>query len=178
MESGRAERKNSDSTSREFATRKALNGHMLRTLLYPPRTLGRSAVGLSILRATIGLAFVLHGYPKWQHTTSWMTLMMGPGAFAPAWLQALVAFAEFVGGMALILGLLTNLFAVMLLLDMTVAIFAVHIPNGGAFVGGKGSYEIAAAYAAAMLALLLMGPGALSLDARIASALDERASRK
>jgi putative oxidoreductase len=53
----------------------------------------------------MGAAFVLHGWPKIQHPMGWM----GLEATVPAIFQLLAAVAEFGGGMALIVGLLTQL---------------------------------------------------------------------
>jgi uncharacterized membrane protein YphA (DoxX/SURF4 family) len=52
---------------------------------------------------------------------------------------------------------------------MFVAIVAVHLPGGGRFVGGPGSYELPLVYLVTMVALILTGPGTISLDRLIAS---------
>ena len=91
--------------------------------------------------------------------------MMGPHAFAPAWLQAIAAIVEFFGGIALVLGFLTPLVAVGILIDMAVAIFTVHLPMGGEWIGGRMSFEIPLFYFVAMLAFIVAGPGEYSVDA-------------
>jgi putative oxidoreductase len=135
----------------------------------------RTSIGLLLLRIIIGLAFVVHGWPKIQHPASWMTMMMGPRAFAPPWLQAIAAVVEFFGGIALILGFLTPLVALGILVDMTVAILTVHVPMGGHWIGGRGSFETPLFYLVAMLAFLLIGPGRLSIDATLARSAMRRA---
>jgi putative oxidoreductase len=86
-------------------------------------------------------------------------------AFAPPWLQALAAGAEYGGGILLILGLATPLVAALLFVDMAVALFAVELPSRAPFVIARGhSYETALVYLVISLALLLTGPGSLSLD--------------
>ena len=123
---------------------------------------GKGAIALLALRLVSGLAFIQHGWPKIQNAFSWM----GPDASIPALLQGLAAFAEFGGGIALVLGLLTQLAALGIACVMSVAMFMVHIPAGDPFVstGGR-SWELAAVYLAIMIALMLRGAGAYSLDA-------------
>ena len=140
---------------------------MARTLLAPPLIGGRAAVGLLLLRFIIGLAFIFHGWPKMQNPTGWMSAMMGPHAFAPPFLQAVASFVEFFGGIALILGFLTPITALLILIDMATAIFKVHLPMGGHFVGGAGSFEQPLTYLVAMVLFLFTGPGVISLDARL-----------
>src|SRR5262245_34476320 len=92
---------------------------------------GFPGVGILLLRLVAGAAFILHGWPKIQNPTGWMNAM---GASVPPALQALAAFMEFGGGIALILGLLTPIVALGLLIEMLVALFMVHIPAGHPFV--------------------------------------------
>lgn len=121
------------------------------------------SVGLTALRLLVGVAFVLHGWPKIQSPLGWM----GPEASVPAILQALAAVAEFGGGLALIVGLLTRFASLGIMSNMIVAIAMVHLPQGHPFVGKPGgpSYELAAVYLACAVLLLLLGPGRFSLDA-------------
>lgn len=138
---------------------------MLR-FFYPNFAGGRTAVGLLIVRVVMGLAFILHGWPKIQQPMSWMP----PDAPIPGILQACAALAEFGGGIALILGLLTPLASLGLAITMFVAVFLVHVPAGHAFVPSKPgdpSFELAAIYLALSVLFLLVGPGSLSLDALI-----------
>jgi putative oxidoreductase len=124
------------------------------------------SVGLLLLRLVMGAAFVLHGWPKIQNPLGWM----GPDAPVPAILQTLAAVAEFGGGLALIVGLLTRLASLGIFSNMVVALAMVHIPHGDPFVFMgkppiKHSFELAAVYLACAVVFLLLGPGRLSLDA-------------
>jgi putative oxidoreductase len=122
---------------------------------------GRVGVALLLLRFITGLAFIFHGWPK----------VTDVAAFAgntglPAWLAGVAAYTELIGGILLILGCLTALAALFIGVEMLVAMFWVHIRAGHPFVASGGpSYELAALYLFIMLALLLTGPGAHSLDA-------------
>ncbi|MBC5799589.1 MAG: DoxX family protein [Candidatus Eremiobacteraeota bacterium] len=134
----------------------------------------RGDLALLALRIVVGAAFVSHGFPKLQHATTWDTRMM-PGT--PFWLQAIAAFAEFGGGIALILGILTPLFAFLIGCNMVVAIFFVALPHGAKFVSNTGgpTFELPLIYLAAVFTLLLLGPGRASVDGAL---FRERGARR
>jgi putative oxidoreductase len=120
---------------------------------------GKGALALLALRLVAGPAFILHGWPKIQNAMTWA------GDAYPGWLQALAAFSEFGGGIAILVGLLTQLAALGIAITMAVAVFQVHIPKGDPFVGHGGSWELPAVYLAVMVAIILRGAGSISLDA-------------
>jgi len=120
-----------------------------------------TSIGLLVLRVAMGIAFILHGWPKIQQPFGWMPAEMN----MPSYLQALAAFAEFGGGISLVLGLLTRFFAIGLAITMAVAALEVHIPAGHPYVSmGGPSWELAGVYFACAVLFLLSGPGRLSLD--------------
>ena len=119
-------------------------------------------LALLLLRLVAGAAFVLHGLPKARNPFAWM----GADSGTPAIIQALAALAEFGGGIAWILGLLTPVASAGILCTMLVAIWK-HLGRGDPFVG-KGGFDLAAIYATVALSLLIVGPGRWSLDASIA----------
>ena len=119
----------------------------------------RSSFGLLALRLVAGTAFMVHGWGKIQQPLSWM------GDTVPGPLQALAAIAEFGGGLAWILGLLTPIASFGLLCTMLVAVYLMAVQWGKPFVDPKGgSYELALVYAVIALLLLVIGPGRFSLD--------------
>ena len=132
-------------------------------LLKPPHLSARASAGLLVLRLVAGLAFVFHGYGKIQNPMGWM----GPDASIPGVLQALAAIAEFGGGFAWMLGLLTPLASFGLACTMAGAVWLHAVMLKDPFVAqgpGGGSYELAAAYWCVAILLLLAGPGQYSLD--------------
>jgi len=119
------------------------------------------------LRVVMGLAFMVHGYPKIVHlgVTAHNFAQRGfvPGLF---W-GPLVAVVEAVGGLCLIVGLLTRCWSAAIAIEMVVTTLAVKVPHGARFVaiGGRGSgYELDLIYLAVALALVVLGGGFLSAD--------------
>jgi len=126
------------------------------------------------LRIPVGVIFAAHGAQK---LFGWFGGygLEGTGQFfdsvglAPGFTLALLAgLAEFLGGLALVVGLLVRPAAAALAFAMLVAIFGVHWSKG--FFAGSGGYEYALALAAASLALLFSGAGRLSVDRALAGA--------
>lgn len=71
----------------------------------------------------------------------------------------LIALVEIIGGISLIVGIGSRIFAVILALDMVVAIFMVKLGIG--FVGG---YEFELTLVAGLVSLIFSGPGAFALN--------------
>jgi putative oxidoreductase len=76
--------------------------------------------------------------------------------------------AEFFGGIALLLGLLTRPAAIVTAFTMLIAIFSAHISNG-LFLTNNG-YEYALSLLAVTVALSIQGGGHLALDNLLARA--------
>jgi putative oxidoreductase len=73
-----------------------------------------------------------------------------------------IATLELVGGVALILGVLTRVFAALLVVNMLGALFLVHAPAG--IFAAAGGYELVLILAAAAAAVALVGAGKVSVD--------------
>src|SRR3954465_4333872 len=88
--------------------------------------------GIALLRIVVGIVFVMHGQQKLFE----MGVGGGSGFFvslgvpAPQVAAVVVSLLETVGGVALILGVLTQLFGLLLPGYMLVALLLVHRPNG------------------------------------------------
>lgn len=122
------------------------------------------STGLLVLRVVAGLAFIYHGWGKIQNPMAWM----GPEAQVPGFLQLLAAVAEFGGGIAWILGLLTRLASLGLIFTMIVAVLTHAVMLKHPFVNMTmtpgPSYELAAVYLAISIVLITTGAGKFSLD--------------
>jgi putative oxidoreductase len=91
----------------------------------------------------------------------------------PAPFAALAIFAEFFGGLGLIVGLLTRVAAFGVGANMLVAIFSVHAANGF-FANWSGTqkgegYEYHLLVLAMVAYLLIRGAGAFSIDGTLAT---------
>jgi putative oxidoreductase len=127
---------------------------------------GTSAWGLLLLRLAVGAVFVMHGGQKiFVMGPRGVAGFLGPLGFPLPLVAAIVLMSvEFLGGLALILGVFTRYAAALLAIVMLVAISVVHLKNG--FFLPRG-FEFALTLLAANLALVLSGPGALALGGRV-----------
>ena len=126
--------------------------------------------GLAILRVVVGIVFFMHGFQKlfFMGFGGVAGMMQGLGVPAPGLFAVIVTFVELLGGLALILGLFTRVVAILLAVDMLVAILTVHLPNGF-FTLPNGGYEFPLVLLAAGVALAIAGPGEAALDRMLAT---------
>lgn len=120
--------------------------------------------GIALLRLALGVLLLAHGGLKFLV----FTLAGTAGFFAsvgfPAWMAYVVAPAEVLAGLALIVGFQTRRVA-LLTLPILLGALSVHLGNGWVFSSLNGGWEFPAFLAVASLAQALLGSGALSLDA-------------
>jgi putative oxidoreductase len=118
----------------------------------------------TILRLVTGFLFAAHGWQKFNEFTVAGTQASFAKMGVPAAEIAapVVATLELVGGIALILGVLTRVFAALLAVNMLGALILVHAPAG--VFAAAGGYELVLLLATAALAVALVGAGKVSVD--------------
>jgi putative oxidoreductase len=113
----------------------------------------RMDAGLAALRVIVGAVFMAHGAQK--------LFIWGIDGVAGGFASPAVGVTEFVGGLALVVGLFTRVASAGLAAVMLGALLMVHLP-AGFFLPDGGEFVLVLLAASASLAL--MGPGGFSVD--------------
>ena len=114
-----------------------------------------------VARIALGLLFLTHGWPKIKDLRKPMEFVKGTGWPGGAAFAVLFTLLEFFGAIALLIGLLTQVMAVLFFLEMIATTIFAKTKLKKKF--GLG-FELDLAYAAFALVLAVLGPGAWSLD--------------
>lgn len=139
--------------------------------MFPAR---KPEVGLFVLRLAMGAIFFLHG---------WMKLFGGQESFVremlamvgwqmPDWLLLVLAVVEILGGLALILGLFARLAALVLAVEMVVAVLLFHLGQGFFIVAIPNvplafGFEFHVALVGGLVCVAIGGSGVASLQDKI-----------
>ncbi len=120
---------------------------------------------LSVLRIVVGFLFICHGASKLFNVLGGS---MGSGKAAVTgsllWFSGII---EFGGGMLLLVGLLTQITAFVIGVEMVIAYARVHVPRGPWPLVNRG--ELALVYCFLLFYMASVGGGPLSLDQTIAN---------
>lgn len=121
-----------------------------------------SDIGALVLRLALGVMFIAHAALK-----VFVFTLPGTAAFFsaqgfPAWTAYPVVAAEFLAGVALILGVQVRPVA-LLTLPILLGALAVHLPNGWVFSAPNGGWEYPAFLLIAVIVQALVGEGAYAL---------------
>jgi putative oxidoreductase len=131
------------------------------------------------LRLVIGFGFAYHGAPKifsGQEHQNFVGLLDSIGVPLSGLMSWLVGILEFFGGLALMVGVLVAPVALLLTVNMLVALFTVHISQGFNFLHitgmseagqlqfGMPGFEVNLLYIGGLIALALSGAGAASIE--------------
>jgi putative oxidoreductase len=115
---------------------------------------------LSLLRFVVGFLFICHGSSKLFNVLGGS---MGSGKAAALgslmWYSGVI---EFVGGILLLVGLFTQVAALIIAIEMVVAYIKVHVPRGPWPLLNRG--ELPVVYCFLLLYLVSVGAGRFSLD--------------
>ena len=121
-----------------------------------------SPLSLLGLRLALGVIFFYHGYEKLtKHSNDALAAFTGLGL--PSYVFYIVGTLELFGAILLVMGLLTRFTALILAIEMGVALARVDLPRGSIYA--VHNYELALALCAGAFALATTGAGLLSLDA-------------
>ena len=112
------------------------------------------------LRIITGIGFMIHGLPKLQDIPNTQNSFMNMGL--PPELAIIIGLLEFIGGLAILLGVFTRIAAGLLAINMIGAILLVKLSKG--FIDG---YELDLLYLAIMISLMLTGPGNVSIEKNV-----------
>jgi len=132
-----------------------------------------SPFAVLVLRLALGSIMATHGWMKVHHgMQNFVQFVHSLGM--PGWLAYASAWAEFGGGILLLIGLLTRIASLLILVDLLVAIVKVHLHNGLISHSGKPGYEFPLALAAMALVLALLGAGPIALGWLLGGQRNER----
>ena len=118
-------------------------------------------ITLLIMRLMIGSFFIVHGYSKFVDTKDIAKWLEKYGYKPPMLWVSLIIISELVGGIGVVLGLGTRLFALMMSVVMLQGIHHRRHIKELKFVDG---WEINYVTLASTIALILLGSGSISLD--------------
>ncbi|MGI9565412.1 MAG: DoxX family protein [Nitrosopumilus sp.] len=109
------------------------------------------------ISASIGAIFIVHSLKKFD--PSWQEWLVSIGL--PPEMQLPIALAEFIGGILLVMGVLTRITSVVFSVILLGAIFHIRWEKG--FFVSKGGWEWDLVMLAAVLAIMVAGPGRISI---------------
>jgi putative oxidoreductase len=117
--------------------------------------------GLAVLRIVVGVVFAMHGWQKIHvfHLAGVTGMLSHLGFPLPTVFAVILIAVEFVGGILLITGLATRIPAVLLAIDMLVAIITVHMKHGFFVPAG---IELPLTLLGAVICLAISGGGSFS----------------
>jgi putative oxidoreductase len=128
-------------------------------------------IAYTLVRVVIGYILFMHGWGKVAGTgVAGISAFMAKQGLEPAIFFALAAmFLETVGGICIVFGLLTRLFAAALAVELAIAFLVVHFKSG--FAANQGGFEYVLLLGIVMFAIAIRGGGRYSVDRMIGKEL-------
>ncbi|TVP41178.1 DoxX family protein [Candidatus Nitrosocosmicus arcticus] len=111
------------------------------------------------IRIMAGIAFIVHGLPKFENLPGTQGFFGSVGI--PPELALIIGILEVIGGIVLILGVFTRIASILFIIEMAGAVLIVKAGNG---LIGQGGYEVDLLLMSIAISLLLSGPGRVSLE--------------
>lgn len=133
----------------------------MKKILSTKYSAGAFNLAMLILRLGLGVLVANHGYSKLVHFSTMKNHFMNFLGLGSTISLALVVFAEFFCSIFVILGLFTRVVIIPIVVVMSVVVF---VATHGEILGQG---EKGAIYLACALAILLCGPGKISVDGAI-----------
>ena len=117
-------------------------------------------LALVVMRLALGAVMLAHGYQNsFRHLHDHLRMVESLGI--PAWLGYVSSFSELFGGLLILAGFFTRPAALVVCIDLLVAIWKVHWHNG---LTGDHGYEFPLALVALAFALIFFGGGPIAID--------------
>ena len=126
-------------------------------------SIGTNDGGKVILRVTLGVLILFHGISKILHGAGFITGLVAKAGLPPA-LGYLVYVGEVIAPLMLVFGVWTRLAALVVAINMIVAIVLVHVPQLFTLSNTGGwALELQGMYLASALAIVFLGAGKYSV---------------
>lgn len=120
------------------------------------------------LRLVVGIAFLLHGWPKLVNPNRFINIVTNAGFPSPELLAWIPIIMEPLGGILLIIGLGTRWVGLYFAIEMAITTLSSKVMRGTPFIQGGGApgagYELDLLLLAGALVLLILGSGQISLE--------------
>ncbi|HEY5377346.1 MAG TPA: DoxX family protein [Polyangiaceae bacterium] len=149
-----------------------IDGTFSRVVTFDGKHERAAALALTALRVGVGAILAVHGWAKLSDIAGTSESFAQLAMPAPQVLVYLAIAGEFLGGLGLLVGLLTRVAALGPLCSMLVAILTVHIGHGLLAKNGGFEYPLVLLLVSSFFAL--NGAGPWSLDALIAKRAERR----
>jgi putative oxidoreductase len=111
------------------------------------------------IRIMAGIALIVHGLHKFENLQGVQGFFTSVGI--PAELALPIALLEVIGGILLIIGLLTRITSILFIIQMIGFILVVKAEGG---ITGEGGLEVELLLMTISISLLLSGPGRISIE--------------
>ncbi|MER5176327.1 MAG: DoxX family protein [Candidatus Nitrosocosmicus sp.] len=111
------------------------------------------------IRIIAGIAFIIHGLSKLSNVHGTQGFFGSLGL--PPELALPISLLEIIGGVVLLLGLLTRIASILFVIEMMSTTFVIKFSHG---FSGPGGFEVDLLLLSIVISLLISGPGRVSIE--------------